>query len=233
MPAAVNATGITISKANTNFVFGAGFFTRDGRYSNEFISNYLDVYVKDALKRVPGVGDVNIFGERKYAMRVWLDPLKLAANGLTATDVVNALQEQNVEIPAGQLGQQPSNDKQAYQIPVRVVGRLSSPQQFDNIILKSTANGLILLKNVGHAEVGAEDYSSMLEYNGMSAQGIGVLQLSNANALDVDARAKAVLKDLSKSFPPGLEYAVAFDSTTVVGESIREVLVTLARRSGS
>ena len=100
----MNATGISISKANTNFVFGAGFFTRDGRYSNEFISNYLDVYVKDALKRVPGVGDVNIFGERKYAMRVWLDPLKLAANGLTATDVVNALLEQNVEIPAGQLG---------------------------------------------------------------------------------------------------------------------------------
>ena len=120
-------------------MFGAGFFTRDGRYSHEFISNYLDVYVKDALKRVPGVGDVNIFGERKYAMRVWLDPLRLAARGLTATDVVNALQEQNVEIPAGQLGQPPSDSTQAFQIPVRVVGRLSSPEQFDNIIVKSTA----------------------------------------------------------------------------------------------
>ncbi len=147
--------------------------------------------MKDALKRVPGVGDVNIFGERKYAMRVWLDPLKLAANGLTATDVVNALVEQNVEIPAGQLGQPPSESKQAFQIPVRVVGRLSSPEQFENIILKSTANGLILLKSVGHAEVGAEDYSSLLEYDGLSAQGIGVQQLSNANALDVDTRAKA------------------------------------------
>ena len=125
LPSAVNATGISITKANRNFVFGAGFFTRDGRYSNEFISNYLDVYVKDALKRVPGVGDVNIFGERKYAMRVWIDPLKLAAFGLTATDVVSALQEQNVEIPAGQLGQQPADSDQSYQIPVRVVGRLS------------------------------------------------------------------------------------------------------------
>jgi hydrophobic/amphiphilic exporter-1 (mainly G- bacteria), HAE1 family len=228
LPAAVNSTGISISKANSNFVFGAGFFTRDGRYSNEFISNYLDVYVKDAIKRVPGVGDVNIFGERKYAMRVWLDPVKLAAQALTASDVVNALQEQNVEIPAGQLGQQPASQKQAFQIPVRVVGRLSSPKEFENIILKSTPDGLILLKSVGHAEVGAEDYSSVLEYNGHAAQGIGVLQLSNANALEVDAKAKAVLQDLSKSFPPGLEYAVAFDSTTVVGESIREVLVTLS-----
>ena len=109
LPAAVNQTGITITKANHNFVFGAGFFTRDGRYSNEFISNYLDVYVKDALKRVPGVGDVMIFGERKYAMRIWLDPVRLAARSLTATDVVNALLEQNVEIPAGQLGQPPAD----------------------------------------------------------------------------------------------------------------------------
>ena len=200
----------------------------DGRYSHEFISNYLDVYVKDALKRVPGVGDVQIFGERKYAMRVWLDPLKLAARNLTATDVVNALVEQNVEIPAGQLGQPPSETTQAFQIPVRVVGRLTSPVEFGNIIVKSNANGLVLLKDIGHAEVGAEDYSSSLEYNGHSAQGVGVLQLSNANALEVDAAAKAALLELSKSFPPGLKYAVAFDSTTVVGDSIREVLVTLA-----
>ena len=228
LPAAVNATGITISKANSNFVFGAGFFTRDGRYSHEFISNYLDVYVKDAIKRVPGVGDVQIFGERKYAMRVWLDPSKMAARGLTATDVVSALQEQNVEIPAGQLGQPPSDASQAFQIPVRVVGRLTSPKEFDNIIVKNNANGLVLLGDIGHSEVGAEDYSSSLEYNGLTAQGIGVLQLSNANALEVDAAAKAALKELSKSFPPGLEYAVAFDSTTVIGDSIREVLVTLA-----
>ena len=228
LPAAVNATGISISKANSNFVFGAGFFTRDGRYSPEFISNYLDIYVKDAIKRVPGVGDVQIFGERKYAMRVWLDPLKMAARGLTATDVVAALTEQNVEIPAGQLGQPPSNKTQAFQIPVRVVGRLTSPMEFDNIIVKNNANGLVLLKDIGHSEVGAEDYSSSLEYNGLTAQGIGVLQLSSANALDVDARAKAALKEISKSFPPGLEYAVAFDSTTVIGDSIREVLVTLA-----
>ena len=228
LPSAVNASGITITKANNNFVLGAGFYTEDGRYSPEFLSNYLDVYVKDAIKRVPGVGDVMIFGERKYAMRIWLDPVRLASRALTASDVINALLEQNVEIPAGQLGQQPANVKQSFQIPVRVVGRLSSPAEFDNIIVKNSANGLVLLKDVGHSEVGAEDYSSNLEYLGHAANGIGVMQLANANALDVDTRVKAALQELSKSFPPGLKYAVAFDSTTVVGDSIREVLVTLA-----
>ena len=232
LPAAVNQTGVSIVKANTNFVFGAGFFTRDNRYSNEFISNYLDVYVKDAIKRVPGVGDVMIFGERKFAMRIWLDPVRLAARNLTAADVVSALQEQNVEIPAGQLGQPPSSTSQAFQIPVRVVGRLSEPAEFDRVILKNTGNGLVLLKDVGYAEIGAETYSSELKYNGHTAQGIGVQQLPNANALEVDKAAKAALQKLEKSFPPGLEYAVAFDSTTVIGDSIHEVLITLAEAIG-
>ena len=228
LPGEVISTGINIQKSNYNFVFGAGFYTLDGRYSSEYISNYLDIYVKDALKRVPGVGDVIIFGERKYAMRVWLDPIRLAARGLTATDVVNALTEQNVEIPAGALGQPPSNSKQAFQIPVRVVGRLTNPDEFNNLIVKYSSNGLVLLKDVGHAEIGAENYSTVLEYQGYPAMGIGVEQLSNANALDVDRRAKAALDQLSKNFPPGLQYAIAFDSTSAVGESIREVLVTLA-----
>ena len=228
LPGEVISTGITVSKATTNFVFGAGFYDLTGRYSPEFISNYLDVYVKDALKRVPGVGDVMIFGERKYAMRVWLDPVRLAARGLTAPDVLSALTEQNIEIPAGQLGQPPSDAKQAFQIPVRVVGRLTSPEEFDNVVVKNSPNGLVLLKDVGRSEVGAEDYSSVLKYSGHEAMGIGVMQLSNANSLAVDRQAKAALAQLSKSFPPGLQYAIAFDSTTAVGDSIREVLVTLA-----
>ena len=228
LPSAVNTAGIGVTKTSYNFVFGAGFFTRDGRYSSEFISNYLDVYVKDALKRIPGVGDVMIFGERKYAMRVWLDPVRLAARSLTATDVVNALMEQNVEIPAGQLGQPPADRNQAFQIPVRVVGRLTSPEEFNRLILKNSPNGLVELRDVGHAEVGAESYAMSLEFLGHEASGIGVMQLSNANALDVETRALAELKELSKNFPPGLEYAIAFDATTAVRESIREVLVTLA-----
>jgi len=228
LPGEVVSTGIDVLKSNFNFILGAGFFTRDGRYSSEYISNYLDIYVIDALKRVPGVGDVVNFNARKYAMRVWLDPVRLAARDLTATDVVNALEEQNVEVPAGQLGQPPADTKQAYQIPVRVVGRLTSPEEFDNLIVKNSPNGLVLLKDVGHAEVGAENYATALKYQGHDAMGIGVEQLSNANSLEVDRKAKAALEQLSKNFPPGLEYAIAFDSTTAVGESIREVLITLA-----
>ena len=227
LPQAVTSTGITISKANSNFVFAAALIAPGGKYSDLFISNYLDVYVKDALKRIPGVGDVQIFGERKYAMRIWLDPAKLAARALTAADVTNALSEQNVEIPAGQVGQPPSDLKQSYQIPVRVVGRLTDPTEFDKIILKYTPSGIVQLKDVGHAELGAETYATDLRYNGQQAVGFGVQQLSNANALQVDRDAKAELDQLSKSFPPGLQYVIPFDTTTVVGDSIREVVQTL------
>jgi len=118
--------------------------------------------------------------------------------------------------------------KQAYQIPVRVVGRLTDPQEFDDIVVKNTATGLVQLKDVGHAEIGAESYGTALKYAGHVAMGLGVEQLSVANSIDVDRKAKAALAELSKSFPPGLHYAIAFDSTTAVGESIHEVLVTLA-----
>jgi HAE1 family hydrophobic/amphiphilic exporter-1 len=227
LPQTVNNTGITITKANSNFVFAAAFISPGGRYSDLFISNYVDVYVKDALKRIPGVGDVVIFGERKYAMRLWLDPARLAARGLTALDVTNALSEQNVEIPAGQVGQPPSDPKQSYQIPVRVIGRLTDPAQFDNIVVKYTPSGIIQLKDVGRAELGAETYSTDLRYNNGEAIGIGVQQLSNANALQVDRDAKAALDELAKSFPPGLTYVIPFDTTTVIGDSIREVVQTL------
>jgi HAE1 family hydrophobic/amphiphilic exporter-1 len=227
LPAAVNNTGITITKANSNFVFAAAFFSPDNRYSDLFISNYLDVYVKDALKRIPGVGDVQIFGERRYAMRLWLDPARLAARGLTTVDVTNALSEQNVEIPAGQVGQPPSDEKQTFQIPVRVIGRLSEPAQFENLILKNSPGGIVQLKDVGYAEVGAETYSTDLNYNGLDGVGLAVQQLSNANALAVDRQAKAALDELAKSFPPGLQYQVPFDTTTVIGDSIREVVGTL------
>jgi HAE1 family hydrophobic/amphiphilic exporter-1 len=227
LPQEIKNTGVTITKANPNFVFAAGFFSPDNSLSNQYISNYLDVYVKDALKRIPGVGDVLIFGERKYAMRIWLDPTRLAARQLTASDVISSLQEQNVEIPAGQLGRPPADPKQDFQVALRVVGRLSDPKEFENIILKNTPNGIVQLKDVGRAEIGAESYDTNLMYSGHEAIGIGVQQLSNANALDVDKAAKAALDELSKSFPPGMKYVIAFDTTTVVGDSVKEVVTTL------
>ncbi len=229
LPAEVQTTGVIINKNSGSFVLAAGFYSEGNRYDQLFISNYLDVYVKDALKRVPGVGDVLIFGERKYAMRLWLDPVRLAKRNLTASDVVNALREQNVQVAAGQVGSQPSVPGQEFQISVRAVGRLVRPQEFESIILKRTADGsLVQVRDVGRAELGAESYGSNLTYNGYPAIGLGVLQLSNANALDVDKGVRAELERLSKQFPPGLKYEIAFDTTTAVGESIREVLKTLA-----
>lgn len=228
LPSAVKNVGVTTTKTSQNFVFGAAVISDNNRYSTLFMSNYLDVYVRDSLKRIPGVADVVIFGERKYSMRLWLDPARMAGRGLTAPDVVNALAEQNVEVAAGQVGQQPAIPGQNYQVSVRAIGRLSEPSQFDNIILKTNADGtLVRLKDVGHAELGAEDYSSDLQFNGQDAVGIAVEQLSTANALDVDRRAVAELDRLSKSFPPGMHYRLAFDTTDAVSESIRDVLSTL------
>jgi HAE1 family hydrophobic/amphiphilic exporter-1 len=227
LPAEVNQTGITVSKANSNFVFGAGIYCEHGEYSNLFMSNYLDVYIKDAIKRVKGVGDVQIFGVGQYAMRIWLDPVKLAARSLTASDVIAALQEQNVEVPSGQLGAPPSDNKQSFQISVNVVGRLTTPQEFDDIVVKNTPNGIVQMKDVGYAELGSSSYASTLTFDGIPAVGFGVQQLSDANALQVDRDAKAELAELSKSFPPGMKFAVAFDTTTIVGASIHEVVKTL------
>jgi len=228
LPSAVKAVGITTAKTSQNFVFGAAVVADNNKYSTLFMSNYLDVYVKDSLKRIPGVADVIIFGERKYSMRLWLDPVRMAGRGLTAPDVVNALSEQNVEVAAGQVGQQPAMTGQQYQVSVRAVGRLSEATQFDNIILKTNADGtLVRLRDVGHAELGAENYASDLQFNGKESVGIAVTQLSTANALDVDRRAIAELDRLAKKFPPGMHYQLAFDTTDVVGESIRDVVYTV------
>ena len=228
LPNEVKNTGIIITKQFSGFVLAAGLYGDKGQYDSLFISNYLDVYVKDALKRVPGVGDATLFGERKYAMRLWLDPSKLAARGLTASNVIAALQEQNVQVAAGQVGQPPARTGQAYQISVRAIGRLSEAKEFDNIILKTGTDGtLVRLKDIGRAELGAENYGTILRFNGHDSMGIAISQLPGANALDVDRGVKQELERLAKSFPPGLQYAIAFDTTEVIGESIRDVLITL------
>jgi hydrophobic/amphiphilic exporter-1 (mainly G- bacteria), HAE1 family len=229
MPTEVRTTGITVSKQSTGFVMAVGVYAENNAYDSLFLSNYIDVYVKDALKRVPGVSDVTIFGERKYSMRLWLEPNLLAARHLTAGDVVNALREQNVQVAAGSLGQAPAPAGQMYQLSVRALGRLREASEFDNIILKSGADGsLVRLRDVGRAELGAETYGAQLKFQGVEAVGFGVIQLPTANALDVERAVVAELDRLAKQFPPGVKYQVAFNTTDVVEESIREVLKTLA-----
>jgi hydrophobic/amphiphilic exporter-1 (mainly G- bacteria), HAE1 family len=229
LPAEVRQLGVSVQKSATNFVMAAGAYAEQGEYDSLFLSNYIDVYIKDALKRVPGVADVVVFGAGNYSMRVWLDPVRLAARHLTASDVVNALREQNVNVAAGSVGDSPAPAGQTYQLSVRAAGRLHERSEFDNIIVKAGEEGaLVRLADVANVELGAESYGTVLRFQGRDAVGFGVIALPTANALDVNRGVIAELTRLSKSFPPGLQYAIAFDTTTVVQESIREVVKTLA-----
>src|SRR5512134_754598 len=233
MPAEVRTTGITVQKQSTGFLMAVGVYAENNAYDSLFMSNYLDIYVKDALKRIPGLADVFIFGERKYSMRLWLDPDRLAAREITAGDVVQALREQNVQVAAGSLGQAPAPAGQMYQLSVRAVGRLRDASEFDNIILKGGRDGsLVRLRDVGRAELGAETYGAQLRFQGAEAVGFGVIQLPTANALDVSDQVVAELERLSAQFPPGMKYQIAVNTTDVVRESIWEVLKTLAEAIG-
>ncbi|MDB4963937.1 MAG: efflux system, inner rane transporter CmeB, partial [Myxococcales bacterium] len=229
LPLAVRNTGVTVTKSSTSIVVAMAFYAEHGEYSTEYISNYIDRYVRDALLRVSGVGEVRIFNPRTYAMRLWLDPAKLASRNLTAGDVVRAVSEQNLEIAAGQLGREPAVPGQALQFSVRAPGRLSDPAAFERLILSTGDNGTqVLLGDVGRIELGAEDYGTLLRYDGREAIGVGVFQLPAANALDIETQTRAALERLAVDFPPGLRYEIAFNPAEAVRESISEAVKTLA-----
>jgi HAE1 family hydrophobic/amphiphilic exporter-1 len=228
LPAQVNQAGIVVAKASSQLLAGFGLYTEDDRYDSGYLSNYADVYIRDALKRIPGVGEVRIFGERKFAMRVWLDPTALARRGLTAQDVQRALQEQNIQVAAGQIGSPPSPEDQPYQIAVRAQGRLVEPDEFGGIVIQRGADGdIVRLEDVARVELGAENYGSSLMFNGHQGVGLGIFQLPSANALDVRDAVVAELDRLSKDFPPGLKYQAGTDTTLAVRASVHEVTITL------
>ncbi|MFE1744132.1 efflux RND transporter permease subunit [Coleofasciculus sp. H7-2] len=228
LPQAVQRTGIRVNKQSTSLLLAVGLYAQNKEYDNIFLSNYADLYLTDALKRLKGVGDVQIFGERRYSMRVWLDPNRLASRGLVDRDVVNALNEQNLQVGAGRIGQEPSPEGQMYQIDLRAVSRLTETSEFEDIVLKTDTDGtLVKLKDVGRVELGAENYTSFLRFRGNEAVGLGIYQLPGSNALDVAKEVKAEMQKLQKIFPPGLKYQVAFDTTLFVEQSLSEVLKTL------
>jgi hydrophobic/amphiphilic exporter-1 (mainly G- bacteria), HAE1 family len=228
LPDAVRRTGVTVSKQSNNILLAMGLYTDKNEYDNVFLSNYADLYMVDALKRIKGVSEARIFGERRYAMRLWLDPNKLASRSLTAEDVINAINEQNIQVGAGQIGQQPSASGQMYQIDLRAVSRLTEASEFDDITIKSGVDGsLIKLKDVGRAELGAENYNSFLRFRGKEGVGIGIFPIPGSNALDVASSVKAEMVRLAKSFPPGMKYQVAFDTTAFVEASLSEVIKSL------
>jgi HAE1 family hydrophobic/amphiphilic exporter-1 len=228
LPESVQRTGVTVTKQTSGFLLAIGLYTENGEYEDIFLSNYADTYIVDALRRINGVGNVQIFGERQYAMRLWLDPQRLAARNLTPQDVVDALNEQNLQVGAGQLGQPPIPSEQEYQIDLRAVSRLTEPKEFEEIVLRTEDDGtLIKLKDVGRAELGAENYSSFLRFRGQEAVGLGISQLPDSNALEVAQAVKDEMARLAETFPPGMQYQVAFDTTSFVQASMREVVITL------
>jgi hydrophobic/amphiphilic exporter-1 (mainly G- bacteria), HAE1 family len=233
LPNEVKQVGISVTKVSSNFVLAAAAFAEKGEYDPLFISNYLDRFVVDEIKRVPGVGQVFVFGIGRYAMRLWLDPDKLAGRNLTADDVLSALREQNVQVAAGAIGGDPAPKGHTFQISVRAAGRLTEPAEFDDVIVKRSADGaLVRVKDVGRTELGAESYTTASRFNARDAIGFGVLQLPTANSLQVYRDVNAEIARLSKRFPPGLKVEIAFDTTSVVSESIREVVTTLAEAIG-
>jgi HAE1 family hydrophobic/amphiphilic exporter-1 len=228
MPLEVRTNGITVTKGTAGFLGAIGFYSENNRYDSLFISNYVDRYVRDALKRVPGMANVIIFGERRFAMRLWLDPNRLAGRGLTAGDVTSALREQNVQVAAGSVGAQPSSADQQYQMSVRAAGRLTEVHEFENVVIKAGEDGaLVRVKDVGRVELGAEDYSARLRFAGVEASGMGLQILPSANAIETFRGVLAEMNRLDDQFPPGLQWQLAFDNVIVVQESIIEVLWTL------
>ncbi len=228
LPEAVQRTGVVVSKESSNILLAMGLYSENKEFDNVFLSNYADLYVRDNLQKINGVSRAQIFGERRYAMRLWLDPNRLASRNLTAQDVINALNEQNVQVGAGQLGQQPTPPDQMYQIDLRALGRLQNVSEFDDIVVKAGDNGvLVKLKDIGRAELGAENYNSFLRFKGNEGVGVGIFPTPGSNALEVAAAVKAEMAELAKDFPPGMQYQVAFDTTAFVEESLSEVVKTL------
>ncbi len=227
LPDEVKKTGVTVDKVSTTIIFAAALSS--DKHDALYLSNYADLYIKDALKRVKGVGDVVIFGERKYSMRIWLDPQKLNNRGITTTEVARALASQNVQVASGSIGKAPYPPGQTFEISTRVEGRLRTPEQFANIVIKGGPHGSVVkIKDIGRVELGAENYGTFLRYKGRNAVGIAIFQFPGANALDVARDGKAVLEQLTRNLPPGVSCEVAFDTTRAVEESIHEVIKTLA-----
>ena len=232
LPEEVQRQGITAKKQSTSITLVIGLTSPNGQYDNLFLGNYATLRVKDALSRIPGVGDILVFGGNSYGMRVWIDPEKLKARGLTTEDVLAAINEQNVQVAAGQVGQSPSPTDQNFQYTITTLGRLSDPEEFGNIIVKTVADGsarmrLTRVKDVARIELGAQTYDSWTEIKGQPAAGIGVFQLPKANALDVAHRVIEAMEEMKTSFPEGVVYTIPFNPTTFVEESIYEVYKTL------
>jgi HAE1 family hydrophobic/amphiphilic exporter-1 len=228
LPEEVRRLGITTLKSSPDLMMVVHMLSPDNSYDQLYVSNYARNNVRDELLRLDGVGELTIFGERQYSLRVWLDPEKLATFGLSSSDVVKAVQEQNVQVSGGALGQQPAPADNAFQLTVNTQGRFSNPRQFRGIIVRATADGrLVKVEDVARVELGAQDYVTNSYLNGNPAVALAIFQRPGTNALNAASEITAKMQELKQNFPPGLDFAIVYNPTQFIAESVRAVYHTL------
>lgn len=228
LPAEVRAQGVTARKSSPDLTMVVHLFSPDERYDGLYLRNYALIQVRDTLARVPGAGDVRIFGSGDYAMRVWLDPQKLAARQLTPSDVISALREQNVQVPAGSIGGAPIADTADFQLAINAKGRLKTTEEFGAIIVKANANGdITTLSDVARLELGAGDYALRSLLDNRFAVALPIFLQPGANALDLANNIRTTMADLKTRFPEGIDYSIVYDPTVFVRDSIKAVITTL------
>ncbi|WP_394695619.1 efflux RND transporter permease subunit [Pseudoxanthomonas japonensis] len=228
LPEDVRRQGVTTQKQSPVFLMVVHLTSSDGKYDSLYLRNYMRLHVKDELARIPGVGDAQQFGGGDYAMRLWLDPDKVAARGMTAGDVLRAVREQNVQVSAGQLGAEPMPNGSDFLLPINAKGRLESVEEFSNIVLKSGADGeIVRLADVARIELAAGDYTLRARLDGKNASAIGIFQAPGANALEIRDAVVAKMDELRPTLPPGVEIQSIYDTTVFVRDSIKSVISTL------
>ncbi len=228
LPIAVQQQGVTVQKRSTAILQIVTLTAADGQYDSLYLANYATIRLRDELSRLPGVGNVNVFGAGQYSMRIWLDPNKMQARGLDVSNVTDALRNQSEQVTAGQIGMPPSPDNQSFQYTLNVLSRLSDAEQFADVIVKTGSAGEITrVRDIGWVELGAQTYSQIFKLTGKASAGMAIYQSPGANALNVAREVKAKMEILAKDFPQGLQYSIPFDTTTFVYESINEVYKTL------
>jgi hydrophobe/amphiphile efflux-1 (HAE1) family protein len=231
LPPVVQKQGVSIKKRSPDILMTVNLVSPDGRYDDLFMSNYATVHLRDELLRCTGVGDILLLGQRDYSLRVWLDPDQLAVRGLTPQDIRDSIAAQNVQVIGGLSGQSPTAADQQLELAVAAVGLLSTPEEFGAIVLKADASvpgtPLVRLRDVARIELGAASYDQTCRYNGRPTVGLAVFQLPNTNALECSDAIQRKMKELATRFPAGLEYAIGYDTTPFITESIMEVVKTL------
>lgn len=228
VPETVSKYGISVEKQSPALILAVHLISPDGSRDDLFLSNYIGIQISQTLQRIPGVGNLTIWGQRQYSMRIWLNPDKLASLGLTTSDVVGAISEQNLQVAAGAIGEPPIPKGQQFQYTITTLGRLETVGEFGDIIIRAEPDGTVVrIKDVARVELGAQSYDQDSLLDGESAIGIGIYQLPGANALDVDKQVRVTMEQLKKNFPSGVDYRIVYDTTEFVKASIIEVVKTL------